>query len=147
YWLYSPNPGAIVEARVYNGGVELSTVAVDVVNTVGNWKLYVGTFTPQNGDYIKIKNYIGIVGGKTAYLDEVRLYPAGAQMVTATFKPLFGIGSLCDASNYITYTEYDALGRKTIVRDMRGNIISKTETVVDDSEPNTTGNYYSSPTY
>ena len=47
----------------------------------------------------------------TGSIDEVRLYPSTAQMISYTYSPLFGITSQCDASNRITYYFYDALGR------------------------------------
>jgi YD repeat-containing protein len=44
-------------------------------------------------------------------------------MTTYTYEPLVGMTSQCDARNTITYYEYDALGRLTLVRDQDGNII------------------------
>lgn len=61
----------------------------------------------------------------TTSIDELRLYPATAQMVTYTFQPLTGMTSQCDAGNRITYYEYDPLGRLQIVRDQDMNIVKK----------------------
>jgi predicted secreted protein len=44
-------------------------------------------------------------------IDEVRLYPKGAQMVTLTYEPLVGVTSQSDARGYISYYEYDDAGR------------------------------------
>jgi hypothetical protein len=56
-------------------------------------------------------------------IDEVRLFPQGAQMSTSTYSPMVGITSACDASNRIVYYEYDVYNRLTDVRDQDGNII------------------------
>jgi YD repeat-containing protein len=59
----------------------------------------------------------------TGVIDEVRLYPAAAQMTTYTYSPLTGMTTQCDAGNRVTYYFYDALGRLMYVEDQDGNII------------------------
>jgi YD repeat-containing protein len=61
----------------------------------------------------------------TGKIDELRLYPDAAQMMTYTYEPLVGITSQCDANNKITYYEYDALSRLILVRDQDNNILKK----------------------
>jgi hypothetical protein len=61
----------------------------------------------------------------TGIIDELRLYPANANMITNTYDPKLGITSSCDANNTISYTEYDNLGRPLLVRDKDKNIIQK----------------------
>ena len=56
-------------------------------------------------------------------IDELRLYPATAQMTTYTYTPLVGMTSECDADNRITYYFYDALGRLNVIKDQDGNIV------------------------
>jgi YD repeat-containing protein len=58
-------------------------------------------------------------------LDELRLYPSDAQMVTYTYDPLIGVTTECDGNNRISYYEYDALGRLTVVRDQDKNVLKK----------------------
>ncbi len=58
-------------------------------------------------------------------IDELRLYPSDAQMMTNTYFPLIGVSSQCDANNKISYYEYDGLGRLTIIRDQDRNILKK----------------------
>lgn len=61
----------------------------------------------------------------TGYIDEVRLYPKGSQMISYTYDPLVGITSQCDINNRITYYEYDGLNRLSIIRDQDKKIIKK----------------------
>jgi YD repeat-containing protein len=56
-------------------------------------------------------------------IDEVRLYPAAAQMSTYTYTPLTGMTTRTDATGRITYYEYDGLGRLNLMRDQDGNVI------------------------
>ena len=56
-------------------------------------------------------------------IDEVRLYPVGAQMTTYTYDPLIGVTSQCDANNRITYYEYDGFGRLKVIRDENKNVL------------------------
>lgn len=58
-------------------------------------------------------------------VDELRLYPKGSFMTTYTYQPLFGISSVCDENNNISYYHYDRLGRLTLVRDRYRNILKK----------------------
>lgn len=61
----------------------------------------------------------------TGYIDELRLMPKGASMVTFSYDPLVGMTNQCDARNAITYYEYDDTGRLKLVRDMDGKIIKQ----------------------
>ncbi|HEX6427710.1 MAG TPA: hypothetical protein VF008_08500, partial [Niastella sp.] len=63
----------------------------------------------------------------TGLVDELRLYPADAQMVTYTYSPLIGMTSVCSFSNAIVYYEYDGLGRLKLMKDQDGNIIKTIE--------------------
>jgi YD repeat-containing protein len=56
-------------------------------------------------------------------IDELRLYPASAQMKTSTYDPLIGITSQCDVVGRVAYYEYDGLGRLKVLRDQDGNIV------------------------
>jgi YD repeat-containing protein len=55
-------------------------------------------------------------------IDEVRLYPVGAQMTTYTHDPAVGITTTSDTNCEPTYYEYDGLQRLRAVRDARGNL-------------------------
>jgi YD repeat-containing protein len=62
---------------------------------------------------------------KANNMDEVRLYPAGAQMITYTYDPLIGMTSQCDVNSRVTNYEYDAFGRLQYIRDENRNILKK----------------------
>jgi YD repeat-containing protein len=63
----------------------------------------------------------------TSNIDELRLYPATAQMQSYTYSPLVGMTSQCDVDNRVTYYEYDGLGRLKDVKDQDGNVIRTIE--------------------
>jgi hypothetical protein len=65
------------------------------------------------------------IQGSQVLIDELRLYPVGAQMVTYTYDPLIGITNQCDENNVVTYYEYDAMGRLAHIRDQDNYIIKK----------------------
>lgn len=60
--------------------------------------------------------------GATRY-DEVRVYPAGVQMSTYTYKAGIGITSVTDYNNLTTYYNYDEFGRLKFVKDNNGNVL------------------------
>ncbi len=64
---------------------------------------------------------VSITGGGD--IDELRLYPANAQMTTYTYASEVGMTSACDVDNRATYYYYDTLGRLSYVKDQDGNII------------------------
>ena len=57
------------------------------------------------------------------HIDELRLYPLGAQMTTYTYAPLVGMTSQADVGNKVTYYEYDGLQRLKRIRDQDYNIL------------------------
>jgi hypothetical protein len=75
-------------------------------------------------------NYIHRVTGQAAItvsgigsIDEVRLYPFGAQMTSYTYDPLVGVTSITDAKNQVSYYEYDPFQRLMNIKDKDGNIL------------------------
>jgi YD repeat-containing protein len=59
--------------------------------------------------------------------DDVRIYPADAQMTTYTYDPLIGMTSATDAKGQTTYYEYDSLQRLINVKDQYGNVLKHTD--------------------
>jgi YD repeat-containing protein len=64
-----------------------------------------------------------VSGSGSANVDELRLYPASAQMTTYTYVPLVGVSSVCDVDNRVTYYQYDGLNRLKVIKDQDGNIL------------------------
>lgn len=96
-----------------NGSLNINSVGpTRTGKTIGSWTYYEHEVTAT---------YITVSGSN--YIDELRLYPKGAQMITYTYSPLIGITSQCDAANKITYYEYDAFNRLKLIRDQDKNII------------------------
>jgi YD repeat-containing protein len=65
--------------------------------------------------------------GRQVSIDDVRLYPTGAQMTTYTHVPLVGIGSQTDPTGRTLTYEYDGFGRLQRVRDEQGRILTQQE--------------------
>ncbi|HVI48128.1 MAG TPA: RHS repeat domain-containing protein [Chitinophaga sp.] len=59
----------------------------------------------------------------TGNIDELRLHPVDATMITQTYDEFKNLTSITNATNTISYYEYDGLGRILYVKDADGNII------------------------
>lgn len=64
-------------------------------------------------------------GAPNTRLDELRLYPVGAQFTSYTHDPLIGVTSQTDPTGRTIFYEYDALGRLLRTRDEQGRILSQ----------------------
>lgn len=94
-------------------GASITTVAGSAIN---GWTFYQHVAT-ATGTTISLSG--------AGLIDELRLYPAAAQMTTYTWEPLIGITSTCDPNNQIIYYEYDDQNRLLHVRDQHKNILKK----------------------
>ncbi len=80
------------------------------------WELF--SITLPNASIVHINGY--------GLIDELRLHPKDANMVTSTYEPGLGlVTSTVDANNMIVYNEYDTLNRIKIIRDKNKNIIKR----------------------
>lgn len=84
--------------------------------TVGAWTYYEHTVTGVTAVS---------VSGTSGNIDELRLYPQGAQMTTYTYEPLVGVTSECDLNNRVTYYLYDGMERLWLVKDQDRNILKE----------------------
>jgi YD repeat-containing protein len=89
--------------------------SVKTGSTINGWTYY------EARVFVSSSGTTSISG--SGLIDEVRLYPEKAQMTTYTYAPLVGVTSSCDASNKVTYYEYDGFGRLKLIRDINGNIL------------------------
>ncbi|OQP48016.1 hypothetical protein A4H97_29705 [Niastella yeongjuensis] len=85
--------------------------------TIHGWRCYLHT----------ISGVGSVTLSGTGVIDELRLYPKMAQMVSFTYELPAGISSRCDARNQITYYDYDSFGRLIRVRDTEKNILKTIE--------------------
>jgi YD repeat-containing protein len=97
---------------ITGGGSTINTTGI----TVGAWTYYEQKITASS-------TTLTITG--TGAIDEVRLYPADAQMTTYTYNAFGGLTSQCDINNRISYYEYDGLHRLSLIRDQNKNIIKQ----------------------
>jgi hypothetical protein len=91
------------------------TIATTQGKTIHNWTYFEHTITGISS----------ITVSGTGDIDELRLYPAHAQMTTYTYKPLVGMTSQCDVGSRCTYYSYDALGRLSYTSDQDGNVVKR----------------------
>lgn len=82
-----------------------------------SWTMYVHKVTGQST----------VTVSGNGHIDELRLYPATAQMTTYTFDPLVGMTSHTDPGNRVTYYEYDGFQRLKRIRDQDYNILKTIE--------------------
>lgn len=96
--------------------INVNSVALSTITASQNgWSLYTKTLSGIST--------ITISGSGT--IDEVRLYPKDANMVSYTYEPLIGITSVDDANNTIAYTQYDNLNRIKLERNKDSDIIKR----------------------
>jgi hypothetical protein len=100
-------------------------------------------FTPPNNRVYKYSYWYRLGGvwkfsGELTYsgpivltngdaIDDLKLFPEGAQMTTYTYEPLVGITSQADIKNNVTYYEYDSFNRLKFIRDNDKNILKAFE--------------------
>lgn len=82
-------------------------------NATAPWRFIKETFTVQENLVVFNKP----IGTATSYIDELRIYPQDARMVSYTYDPGIGKTSETDINDRSTYTQYDAFGRVIEIRD------------------------------
>ncbi|GAO42031.1 DUF5977 domain-containing protein [Flavihumibacter petaseus] len=85
-----------------------------LVQTKNGWNCYEHVFTGAN--------YCSIANGDYP-IDEIRLFPATATMVTRSYDPAFGITAECDENNRTVYYYYDSYGRLAFIKSDEGNVL------------------------
>jgi YD repeat-containing protein len=95
------------------------------VQTTGGTSSLVATLTLGGWTFSKrlINGATGVTISGSGDVDEMRLYPSGAQMTTYTYDPLIGQTTVTDPNEQSTYFEYDNFGRLETVYDHDRNIV------------------------
>jgi len=96
-----------------NGSYQVNGISGTAGRTYSGWTYYEHTISGATS--------ISVSGAGS--VDELRLYPKGAQMKTYCYKPQAGMLCVCDANSRILFYDYDAFQRLQQVRDQDGNIL------------------------
>jgi YD repeat-containing protein len=88
-------------------------------NSSSPWELQLESKTHSSGSVSTSKT--------SGQIDELRLYPEDAQMITYTHDPLIGVTSVTDPNNQSMHYKYDDFGRMIEVRDSDGILIQEVE--------------------
>lgn len=91
------------------------TLLTNALTAQNNWNLYAYTITGIT--------QVTVSGSGT--IDELRLHPIDANMVTYTYDPTVGVTAQADANNTLIRKEYDNMNRPSVIRDKDNNIIQK----------------------
>lgn len=85
--------------------------------TIDGWTYYEHTLTGVTT--------LTLSGSGTSYIDELRLYPKGAQMTSFCYEELIGMTAQSDPSGHIVYYEYFGPGYLKIIKDEDKKIIKR----------------------
>lgn len=161
YWTYSGGSVSVTDAytgrRSFSGETYVNR-DLDITKTfeISFWakggavSVYVNAQGPGSGGYVGLNAYEthngwtlykGIFSGKSAckviaagMVDELRLYPRGAQMNTISYDPLNGPISKCNENNKAIHIEYNELGQTILIRDQDRNIVRKIDYAIQKPE-------------
>jgi YD repeat-containing protein len=106
----------------HTGGYSKTLIGLDAGNYIlSYWQL-------SGPDWTLVTTPVTVTGSSytlsiSGQIDDVRFYPATAQMTTYTYDTLIGMTSSTDAKGEVTYYEYDGFQRLMNVRDKDKNVI------------------------
>ena len=114
--------GALPPTLQLIGGTALGSGLQVVATAPGDWHQYRGRVRFTSTGQVSLDT---APGSTAVLLDELRLYPVGAQLTSYTHDPLVGETSQTDPTGRTVTYEYDALGRLIRTRDEQGRILSQ----------------------
>lgn len=123
------SPGAISKTGLTSSNTYIvsywtsNTSAYPITGTVSGYPVKGKTINGWTYFEHKVTGQTSVSIAGSGNIDELRLYPANAQMNTWTYTPLIGVSAKCDVDNRITYYQYDPFGRLKVVLDQDHNII------------------------
>jgi RHS repeat-associated protein len=127
--LWLRNGDIVLDVAVNNAQVSTSINSEELPDALG-W--YYKEFAIESSSFTPITcRIIEETGSGNVWLDELRLYPSDALMVTASFYPNGKIHSVCDENNYCSYTGYDNAMRPMWVMDNEYNLRATKEIIPD----------------
>jgi YD repeat-containing protein len=112
-----PSGAYVVSYWAKGGSVQVNGGGGTALRAFNGWTLYRHLLTAVTS----------VTVSGSGYLDELRLHPQGAQMVSYTYDPIYGINAQADAKGQVTKYEYDLFGRLKLIRDMDGKILKQME--------------------
>lgn len=98
-----------------SGSMSVNGSATTNIASHQGWGLYT----------ITVSGVTSVTIAGTGLIDELRLMPKDANMVTYTYEPNVGVTSTSDINSTIIYTEYDNLNRIKLLRNIDNNIVQK----------------------
>jgi YD repeat-containing protein len=79
--------------------------------------------------------HLKVIEAAGTLVDDVRVYPPGAQMITYTYDPGVGITSTTDQNNMVTYYKYDLFSRLLNITDYKKNMVKSFEYKLMTTQP------------
>ena len=133
-YYYKLGGGSIVKGLA-PGKYKLEYWAKGTVNLSGATIVNIRTSPPDANGWILYEKEVTasaastltLSGTSTAFIDELRLYPASSQITTYTYDRLNGITSINDPTGVITYYDYNNAGQLKWLRDKNGSIVRALE--------------------
>jgi hypothetical protein len=100
-----------------------NSTSYNIAGTVAGYPLKGHTVNGWTYFEHKVSGQSAVTINSTGYIDEIRLYPSDANVITYTYDPLVGVTSECNESCYVRYYTYDDEGRLKAIKDEKGRII------------------------
>ena len=129
-WVYSNGPKAVVSLYFKKANGVYNSVGNANTTVTNQWTYVEGEYTlPATFDGSTVTDLtLWVYGSDNSgkiWFDDLRLYPADAQMTSYTYDPLVGMTSETGPDNKTTTYKYDDFGRLEFVKDHHGDVINK----------------------